>query len=502
MMNAVINDANLPSVVKSDSVRNRSRRYDLRKARLPIMPKTWLFMTRMELFLLLGICSITCLLTYPLYATISWWCCAGCFLTIFIIANAGIATRYCVPFPHICILVACIQVILAAWGNYYCPTNFPKYDLGDDLTYYLTYGGPACVCLSVGLLIPLLLPQRKTRITPVGRSYTVKDNVKIARELDMLFLIGISSTFVGDLVPVSLRFFVVLLSYLRYISVFGYLILGFRGWGLRAIVAFTLELYTALSGGMFHQLILWVTAFVFVLAHRKRWSVKHVVLFVIFGLFSIVVLQGIKQEFREIFWGTYGESSKSRMTVFSMMAVKGLLSPISAFSSENLSYTLMRLNQGWIVNQVMNWTPSMEPFAHGDTIKRVISASLLPRFLNPNKFRAGGNENFERFTGYRLSGRTSMDLGYVGEMYANFGYWGGLAGVGVYGLLLGMGFRWFYNRARTEPLWWAWAAYVGTISVKAESSLGLIVNWVVKATVVMIFTILLLPNMKRRLSAR
>ncbi len=87
--------------------------------------------------------------------------------------------------------------------------------------------------------------------------------------------------------------------------------------------------------------------------------------------------------------------------------------------------------------------------------------SSLCQVSSPDKYVAGGREEFERYTGHELFD-SSMGLGYAGDMYANFGHWGGLTGVGLYALLLGFGYRWIYLRALRYPLWWAWAPYVGS----------------------------------------
>jgi len=92
-----------------------------------------------------------------------------------------------------------------------------------------------------------------------------------------------------------------------------------------------------------------------------------------------------------------------------------------------------------------------------------------------------------------------MGLGYAGEMYANFGYWGGLLGVGLYGLLLGLGFLFIYKMALKSALWWAWGAYIFLVAVKAESTVGFVLNWSVKAVIVMGLVLLVSPAMRQTL---
>jgi hypothetical protein len=139
-----------------------------------------------------------------------------------------------------------------------------------------------------------------------------------------------------------------------------------------------------------------------------------------------------------------------------------------------------------------------KPYAEGATIKRSIVA-IVPRFLVPGKASTAGRVDFETYTGHELFGGASMGLGYAGEMYANFGYWGGIFGVFIYGLLLGLGFRFLYRMALKSALWWAWGAYIFLIAVKAESTVGYVLNWSVKAAIVMGMVLIVSPVIRRTL---
>jgi len=98
-----------------------------------------------------------------------------------------------------------------------------------------------------------------------------------------------------------------------------------------------------------------------------------------------------------------------------------------------------------------------------------------------------------------LTEETSMNLGFAGEMYANFGYRGGIVGCGIYGLILGLLFRWIAIRARTSPLWWAIAAYAGHWALKAETDIGSVMNYVTKGGIVIFAVTLVLPALRAEL---
>ncbi|MCX6896409.1 MAG: hypothetical protein NTZ16_13110 [Verrucomicrobia bacterium] len=92
-----------------------------------------------------------------------------------------------------------------------------------------------------------------------------------------------------------------------------------------------------------------------------------------------------------------------------------------------------------------------------------------------------------------------MNLGYAGEMYANFGHVGGIIACGVYALVLALVFRWICARAFTAPLWWCVMPYVGFSALKAEDGVAEILNWTVKATVVMAAVCYAFPAFRRAL---
>jgi hypothetical protein len=151
-----------------------------------------------------------------------------------------------------------------------------------------------------------------------------------------------------------------------------------------------------------------------------------------------------------------------------------------------------RLNQGWIIARILYWVPDREPFARGETVSASVRATLLPRILDPRKLEVGGQTYFERFTGLPLL-RTSMDLSIAGEMYANFGYWGGLLGVFIFGTFIGGVYRVFLRLGHQSPLWWAWAPFVLLYSTMAENSLASVTNHVAKSSLVMLTVISLAP---------
>jgi hypothetical protein len=174
-----------------------------------------------------------------------------------------------------------------------------------------------------------------------------------------------------------------------------------------------------------------------------------------------------------------------------------------SWDAEFVGDTGARYNQGWIINRIMEIVPATEPYARGETLFTAAKAAVLPRILAPDKHKAGGQEYMDRFAGMNFtadSGTTSMNLGYAGEMYANFGYWGGIAGCFGYALVLGLAYRLVSFWAAKKPLWWAFVLYIGLNALKAEDGIAEVLNWLVKASFVTAVIYFIFPALRAALS--
>ena len=378
-------------------------------------------------------------------------------------------------------MIASLQLLLAPWFLWYYPEYHYAYDIGPRLPAYLGYGGPVVLIFAAGLILPLVFKWKSQG----EKSSSEKDSYQpeqLRKALDRLLVIGVAAAVISPPVPDALMFVMELVKSLRFPAVFGFVILGLPGWKSRTIFITALEFFGAVSSGMFGMSTLWLASLFFLFAYKERWG-RRVLMMMLLGFLSLLVLQQLKVEHRKYLWYGKSDLESDRVTIFVSFLWDALLNPEETFSPYNMRPAFRRFNQGWIVNRVMLWVPAREPFAEGELLKREILSSLVPRFMAEEKYRAGGREEFERYTGHELFD-ASMGLGYAGDMYANFGHWGGIAGVGLYALLLGIGYRWVYVRALRYPLWWAWAVYVGIVALKAEDSVGFVLNWIVKATVV------------------
>lgn len=441
-------------------------------------------------------------LAWPWYGHISGWIGVVLFLMTATVVHMVFTFTFLAPFPHIAILITGLQYVLAAWMSFYYPANIPIYNIGERLPQYLAYAGWVTTAVCAGWALSFWGIRRSTiQATPVSAA--------LLAELDVLFWFGIASTLISHFVHLAgLNFVLILCANLRYVGALGRMVVSGAGWKWRVVLTLALELLLAVRGGMFHGLLLWSTAVFSLYIYKSQPKMIVVLGWICLGVLLLPPLEQAKFYIREKVWS----DDSTKPSLFSAGNVensvdwlreigRGLIKSAQGdWDPDFLSYITIRYNQGWIVNRVMETVPSAEPYAKGATLITALKASILPRIFFPDKYLAGGQANLERYANYMLPENTSMNLGYAGEMYANFGYWGGIVGCFFYALILGLLFRWVSKRAAFDPLWWVFVPYVGLIGLKAEEGIGEVWNWVVKATVVSTAIYFIFPAIRAAMS--
>lgn len=295
--------------------------------------------------------------------------------------------------------------------------------------------------------------------------------------------------------PVSLFFFLALVSQARYVAAIYFL---FSKHPLRLLLAagsLSFLLIGSLSVGMFHDLLLWVALiFCYWFAQRKWVFQTKVLALGLSGLF-LFALQVVKADYRAQI--RRGEQPSLPAMMIGYLAPSG-----KAWDDGALVNAIVRLNQGWIISAVMDHVPAEEPFADGGTVKAAVISAFLPRFLAPDKQEAGGRANFVRYTGLELNNETSMGISPLGEAYANFGAFGGTLLMMCFGGLFGLLFKVSLSFVVRKPAFFFWLPLIFYQSIKAETEFLVVLNQLSKGTAVALllyyFTDLNFPVRLRR----
>jgi hypothetical protein len=188
--------------------------------------------------------GITAIFTYDL----SFWIAVAVFLTVFTGFHMKGASRFMVPFPHVAILISALQYVLAAWWIVYVPGGAVT---SQSLGFYLSYAGPVMIAVCVGWGLSLLRMQPK-------QEPPMQATPGLLRELDWLVVIGLVAVPLSNIIRMpSIGFAFVLLGNLRYVGVYGRMLLQAPGWRLRLAAVLTAEFFFAADAAMFHPLLLW-----------------------------------------------------------------------------------------------------------------------------------------------------------------------------------------------------------------------------------------------------
>ncbi len=240
----------------------------------------------------------------------------------------------------------------------------------------------------------------------------------------LLGLIGVLVTWSGvDMEKGYFNYIFHLLSSFFTCSLLGLYLIDSKKYKYLIILGLLINIFSAVNSGMFGGIMFYVI-FMILFFLRKKTIVnplKYILLksvpFLLLCFLLISLLQNSKGDYREKAWLNNDEASVGS---FNTSLLK--FATLENFSSSDFYMAIFyRLNQGWLVSLTMNKVPTQVSFQYGLTISRSLFEALTPRFLNPNKEKAGGRSKILNYTNLILVGSTSMNIGYLGESYVNFG---------------------------------------------------------------------------------
>jgi hypothetical protein len=318
--------------------------------------------------------------------------------------------------------------------------------------------------------------------------------------MDVVLIGGICLAAFVDSFPISLFFLVTIVSSFRFFAALAWMITRTPGWTLRVTLVIAQLIVITSAYGIFYTLLQWTGFFVLMYGFRTRWRAK-LALVLILALMSTVMLQYVKADYRA-YLRTENPDFVERISTLG----RSVLGKITGQNEQHVALTfgdvLVRFNQGWIVSRIIDRVPRKVPYANGETIKDGLMFSLLPRALFPNKPEGASRVLFSRFTGLQLNSSTNMGLSVIGEMYANFGYWGGVLGTFIFGSLVGLAYARFVRLARKSQHWWAAAPIVLLAAIEPAWNLEDITNYIIKSALVLITFAFAVPSLRELLALK
>jgi hypothetical protein len=345
------------------------------------------------------------------------------------------------------------------------------YKMAVDKDEYFGYVFPATVAMLAGLYF---LPSAINTVHVLNKI----DFEKLYKRGISLVVIG----FVAGFMP-FLGFAGYLLINLKYIGLFYVYFSGHPKRYYWVVIIFVSLFLSSIAEGMFHDLLIWGVFFLPVYFITRNSSFMYRSILISLGFLLVLVIQMSKSDIRSESWSS--NLTSSQKYAFGVQTIYDKLThPSAYFSDDNIASNVTRINQGWIISNVMDHVPAREPFANGETVKSSIIASLFPRFILPDKEIAGGRNNMQKYAGITLNQNTSMDISQVGEAYANFGTVGGILFMFVLGLFFAFAIRFIENKSLNYPELLIWLPLLFIQVIKAETSLITILNHFVKASLI------------------
>ena len=314
----------------------------------------------------------------------------------------------------------------------------------------------------------------------------------------IFIIIGFVASITSSLFGSDLAFIFYLLGSFKFIGLF-LLILGSRSIKvIPLILVIGSIISSSLGEGMFHDLLTWIIFTGSIFAIKYNFTFKAKLLGCIAFIFLAVTIQVLKGAYRTA-TGSGGEEGgiETASKVFEKQNENS-----SIFSFESLAPSNVRINQGFIITNIMNTVPERIPFSNGGEMYQVLEAAILPRILAPNKLNAGDRTLFTKYSGIQLRSGTSMGLSSLGDAYVNYGIYGGCLFMFLLGLLYSWVLNIFFKQSIKYPILILFVALVFYYPIRPDCELQTILGHLFKSCFLIAFMIFCFKDTFKKVALR
>jgi hypothetical protein len=387
-----------------------------------------------------------------------------------------------IPIRYLAGTLMCIQMLLgpAFAYNGLDEYQYMTYQMKVPEDTYFQYVIPAVILFILGLNVTA--GKLKGEVLDQKAVMHYVDN---SGNLPYIFIgVGFVASVVAGFFGSGLTFVFVLLSNAKFIGLF-MLLMGSKKLKLLPIVVVMGSIIMdALSIAMFHDLLVWFIMLGAIISIKYQF--KFVVKATATAAFILiaVVIQQLKKDYRQSS-GIEGTGLETFEKVY-----KDQSQDNSLFSYEKLAESNVRINQGYIITNIMSTVPQRVPFENGKEMIRILEAAFLPRIIAPNKLNAGDREIFMKYTGLQLRKGTSMGLSSVGDAYINFGVVGGSIFMFFLGLAFSEVLNAFQKYSKEFPFLLLFTPLVFYYPIRPDCELQTTLGHLVKSCMLIYFVIL------------
>ena len=420
---------------------------------------------------------------YILFPEMSLYSYIAIFITLhqfFLMFNA---IGHAIPVRFLFGAFMCLQMLLGPVLAYNGLDQYQsiRYQMKISEAEYFQYVIPAVICFIIGLHINA----GKLKGEIVSEN-VLEEFIQQNKQLPYVFIgIGFIASIISRFLPSSLVFVFVLLGGFKFVGAFMIIIGNQKLKPLPLILVFGSVISSSLGEAMFHDLLTWIIFLGYVFAFKFKPSINVKRLAVVGFIFTAVIIQQLKGDYREATWNRGEEGG---LTAFSETYAANQKSG-QLLKFEKLAASNVRINQGFIITNIMVTVPRLVPYADGEELYQILEAAFLPRFLAPDKLNAGDRDIFIKYSGIQIGKGTAMGLSSVGDAYINFGIFGGCIFMFFLGFLHNEVLKGFYRYSKYYPLLILFTPLVFYFPIRPDCELQTILGHLVKS-VFLIFVIM------------
>ncbi|HEX6180961.1 MAG TPA: hypothetical protein VFZ47_06915 [Chitinophagaceae bacterium] len=373
------------------------------------------------------------------------------------------------------------HILSSIWGNY----------MRVHSDEYYSFMFPATVMMIIGLKLPIFFRKRTFKDHEQYMT-NVKAYVGTMKYQGLIMVaVGFLASLFERSVPGALTYVFFLLRYLMFVGAFYCLYSDLPNKKIILVGVFGLLIFRSIYAGMFGELLYMgaMTVILVLLGSKFKFITKLATIFG--GIFLILVIQSIKPTYRGQVWR--GKAEGQQVSLFASMVTQKATDPLSMLKDEKTLFLFYgRFNQGQIISRVLESVPARFPYAEGQTIYLSLAASVVPRFMWPDKPESGGIYNFKRFLGVTLRSY-SIGLSPFGEAWGNFGRGGGIVFMFFFGLLFNFFFHLLLSIATRVHSLILWFPFLFFYAIQIESDIVTMVNSFTKAAIFSYFMYKIFP---------
>lgn len=422
-----------------------------------------------------GLYLVLAILIRLVFPGLSWMCYFAVMISIHQFLLLFYSMGHVIPVRYLLGSFMCLQMFIGPTLAYNGLDVYQRGFLKMQIPYteYFAYVIPAVILFILGLHIRAGLLEGE-----VVRVDRIKKFVQRNQNLPYIFVgVGFVSSLVVSFFRSDLAFVFYLLSGFKFIGAFLIILGTERLKPLVLVAVYGSVILSSLSNAMFHDLLTWLIFLGAVFSIKYKPTVKTKGIFATFFLVLATFIQMIKGDYRDATWTGGQEAGLETL----QKTIEKSQEKETFFNMEKLGASNVRINQGFIITNIMKNIPDKEPFANGEELLMILESAILPRILAPNKLNAGDREFFMKYSGMRIARGTSMGLSSVGDGYINFGLYGGCVFMFFYGMFFSEVLRLFHRFSYTYPVLILFTSLAFYYPIRPDCELQTILGHLIKA---------------------